>query len=98
MSMKGTPQPTGPAGVTREDRVFFRALTAALAMCGMSVGITAAQQRPSTPDGTAVLVAGCVERAERNGSLGGTIVGTSATPGTAPREANSGEVLDVFLL
>src|SRR5207244_2946773 len=37
-------------------------------------------------------------RAQRNGSLAGTDVGTTASPNTAPTEANSGELVNRFLL
>jgi hypothetical protein len=45
-----------------------------------------------------ISVEGCVERAQRNGSVGGTGVGTSSSPNTADRDANSSETLDVFQL
>ena len=48
--------------------------------------------------GDKVTVAGCLQRAERNGSAGGTVVGTSASPNTAGVEANSGALVDAFLL
>jgi len=56
----------------------------------------AAAQTPD-PSGR-VTVNGCVERAQRNGSLAGTDVGTTASPNTAPTEANSGELVNRFLL
>jgi hypothetical protein len=43
-------------------------------------------------------VTGCLQRAQRNGSVGGTVVGTSAAPNTADDEANSGAMVDAFLL
>jgi hypothetical protein len=49
-------------------------------------------------NGEKVTVAGCLQRAERNGSIGGTIVGTSASPNTAAQEANSGALVDAYLL
>lgn len=49
-------------------------------------------------NGEKVTVAGCLQRAQRNGSVGGTIVGTSASPNTAAQEANSGTMVDAFLL
>lgn len=58
-------------------------------------GVAAAQ----TPDQSGrVTVSGCVERAQRNGSLAGTDVATTASPNTAPTEANSGELVNRFLL
>jgi hypothetical protein len=53
-------------------------------------------QAPQT--GEKITVAGCLQRAQRNGSVGGTIVGTSASPNTAGVEANSGAMVDAFLL
>ena len=49
-------------------------------------------------NGEKITVAGCLQRAQLNGSVGGTIVGTSASPNTAPQEANSGLLVDAFLL
>jgi hypothetical protein len=63
----------------------------------MFVTIVAAQEPPSSTGGR-VTVAGCVERAQRNGSLAGTGVGTTASPNTAATEANSGELVDAYLL
>jgi hypothetical protein len=48
--------------------------------------------------GETVTVAGCLQRAQRNGSVGGTVVGTSAAPNTADDEANSGVMVDAYLL
>src|SRR3954462_3863983 len=77
----------------------FRSITpglviGALALC--SSGSIIAQSAPATGD--KVTVAGCLQRAQRNGSVGGTIVGTSASPNTAPQEANSGALVDAYLL
>ena len=77
----------------------FRSITpglviGALALC--SSGSIIAQSAPATGD--KVTVAGCVQRAQRNGSVGGTIVGTSASPNTADDEANSSALVDAFLL
>ena len=49
-------------------------------------------------DGDKVTVSGCLQRAQRNGSAGGTVVGTSASPNTAGDEANSSALVDAFLL
>jgi hypothetical protein len=66
------------------------------------VPVALAAQRPDrAPEPTQpnVIVTGCVERAERNGSVGGTPVGTTAqSPNTADDEANSQEPVDRFLL
>ena len=48
--------------------------------------------------GEKVTVAGCLQRAQRTGSVGGTVVGTSASPNTAGDEANSSALVDAFLL
>ena len=48
--------------------------------------------------GEKVTVAGCLQRAQRTGSTGGTVVGTSASPSTAGNEANSSALVDAFLL
>jgi hypothetical protein len=46
-----------------------------------------------------IVVTGCVERAHRNGSLGGTPVGTSAvSPNTADDDANGQAPVDRYLL
>ncbi|HUR36009.1 MAG TPA: hypothetical protein VM032_19535 [Vicinamibacterales bacterium] len=55
-----------------------------------------AAQAPAS--GEKVTVAGCLQRAQRNGSIGGTVVGTSASPATADDEANSSEMVNAFLL
>jgi len=52
----------------------------------------------TTQPGEKVTVAGCLQRAQRNGSVGGTVVGTSAAPNTADDEANSGVMVDAYLL
>jgi hypothetical protein len=68
----------------------------AMIVAGSAALVSAAAQ---TPDSSGrVTVTGCVERAQRNGSLAGTDVGTTASPNTAPSAANSGELLNRFLL
>jgi hypothetical protein len=67
-----------------------------LVMAGSAAFNVAAAQ---TPDQSGrVTVSGCVERAQRNGSLAGTDVATTASPNTAPTEANSGELVNRFVL
>jgi hypothetical protein len=58
----------------------------------------ATEQQPRPAAGTKVVIEGCVERAQRNGSVGGTGLGTTSSPNTADRDANSSEPLDVFQL
>jgi hypothetical protein len=48
--------------------------------------------------GTKVSIEGCIQRAQRDGSVGGTGLGTTSSPNTADRDANSSETLDVFQL
>jgi hypothetical protein len=68
----------------------------AMIVAGSAALVSAAAR---TPDSSGrVTVTGCVERAQRNGSLAGTDVGTTASPNTAPSAANSGELLNRFLL
>jgi len=50
------------------------------------------------PPANTVSIQGCVERAQRDGSLALTATGTTATPNTAPAEANSGELVNAFRL
>jgi len=53
----------------------------------------------TTSQRNTLIVTGCVERAHRNGSLGGTPVGTSAvSPNTADDDANSQAPVDRYLL
>jgi len=59
---------------------------------------TALLSAQAPQEGVKVTVAGCLQRAQRTGSVGGTVVGTSASPNTAPIEANSGALVDAFLL
>lgn len=69
---------------------FFIALAVAAA--------TALPAAQAPPEGEKVTVSGCLQRAQRNGSVGGTVVGTSAAPNTADDEANSSAIVDAFLL
>ena len=66
---------------------------------GFAVALATALISAQTPQpGDKVTVAGCLQRAQRNGSVGGTVVGTSAAPNTADDEANSGAMVDAYLL
>jgi hypothetical protein len=60
------------------------------------------QSVPPTPSsgasGSAITVSGCVENAVADGSLGGTPLGTSATPNNAGVVANVQPPVDGFLL
>jgi hypothetical protein len=60
------------------------------------------QSVPPTPStataGPAITVVGCVENAVADGSLGGTPLGTSATPASAGVVANAQPAVDGFLL
>ena len=66
-----------------------------LTLAGASPFQTAAQP---PKDGAHVTVEGCLQQAVRNGSLGGSVVGTSASPNTAPVEANLQTPVDAYLL
>lgn len=73
-------------------------LAAAAAMAlGCSFPVIDAQTTQTTT-GEKLTVTGCLQRAQRNGSVGGTVVGTSASPNTADDEANSGALVNAFLL
>lgn len=62
------------------------------------VGISGSAAAQLPRNGERVTVQGCLSRAERNGSLGGSIVGTTASPNTAPVEANLQTPVDAYLL
>jgi hypothetical protein len=69
-------------------RTLWACVVVALALAGLQ-----AQERQ------AVTVAGCVEQAQRTGSLADdTGAGTAATPSTAAIEANRAEPVDAYLL
>src|SRR5712692_6479674 len=70
-----------------------RALIISFAIMG--VALTAFAQKRAAES---VSISGCVEQVQRDGSLGLTAAGTTATPNTAATEANSGEVVDAFRL
>src|SRR6478735_3888722 len=68
-------------------------------LIALAVAAAAALPAAQTPsEGEKITVSGCLQRAQRNGSVGGTIVGTSASPNTADDEANSSALVDAFLL
>ncbi|MBS1818316.1 MAG: hypothetical protein JSU08_10325 [Acidobacteria bacterium] len=71
-----------------------------LSLLGLAIAACTTGVLAQTPGATAerITVVGCLDRAQRNGSLGGTVVGTSAAPNTADDEANSGVMVDAFLL
>jgi hypothetical protein len=63
------------------------------------VAVSVKAQAPAAATaGSKLVVEGCVERAQPTGSLGGSGVGTTSSPNTAPGDANSGQTLDVFML
>jgi hypothetical protein len=70
-----------------------RTMLTAVVISGLSLAVSA--QKPA---GETVSVRGCVERAQRDGSLSVSPSGTTATPNTAPAEANSGEMVNAFRL
>ncbi len=61
----------------------------------VALSLTASAQKPA---GETVTVSGCIERVQRDGTLSATAAGTTATPNTAPTEANSGELVNAFTL
>jgi hypothetical protein len=75
----------------------FTAQVLTLSIVLLSAGRVSAQVT-ATGNNSRISVEGCVERAQRNGSVAGTGVGTSAPPNVADREANSSEILEVFML
>jgi len=78
-----------------DRRVLMKLSFVSLSAIVLGTALLSAQ----TPqNGEKVTVAGCLQRAQRNGSIGGTIVGTSASPNTAAQEANSGALVDAYLL
>lgn len=72
-------------------------LSLALALAMLAASSMHAQDRAVTPD-EAITARGCLQRGQRNGSLGGTVVGTTASPDRADDEANSSELVDAFIL
>ncbi len=72
-------------------------LSLALSLTLAAVAGIQAQDR-AVPTDEAITARGCLQRAQRNGSLGGTVVGTSASPDRADDEANSSEMVNAFIL
>jgi hypothetical protein len=66
-----------------------------IAVVILGLSFTASAQKPT---GETVSVRGCVERPQRDGTLSATSTGRTASPNTAPTEANSGEMVDAFTL
>jgi len=68
----------------------------------LALGAQQPQAVPPTPSsgasGSTITVAGCIENAVADGSLGGTPLGTSATPSNAGAVANAQPPVDGFLL
>jgi hypothetical protein len=71
---------------------------AVAALVAGSVQSGAATQDRAVKADESITATGCLQRAQRNGSAGGTVVGTSAPPERADDEANSSEMVDKFLL
>jgi hypothetical protein len=69
---------------------------AAWLMIGLGCSVAAVAQQPAI--GESVTVSGCLERAQLDGSAGGTVVGTSASPSTADTDASSGLLVDAYML
>lgn len=69
-----------------------------IALAGLAALPAAAGQDRALVADQSITATGCLQRAQRNGSVGGTVVGTSASPDRADDEANSSEMVDAFLL
>lgn len=72
--------------------------TAVVAAWAVTVTIAAQDRTTGTPDSRAIVVEGCLQNADHSGSLGGTPVGTSATPANAGDIANNPELPPYYLL
>jgi hypothetical protein len=70
---------------------------AALVLTFAATCTASAQTAPPSPNQT-VTIRGCVAPAQRDGSQEARSTGTTATPATAPDEANSGEFVNAYLL
>jgi hypothetical protein len=75
-------------------------LSVCFALAALTAGgiQAAAQDRGVVKADESITATGCLQRAQRTGSAGGTVVGTSAPPDRADDEANSSEMVDKFLL
>jgi hypothetical protein len=73
-------------------------ITVFTALTITSVGGANGQTPPRDVSGSTVLLEGCLQNADHSGSLAGTPLGTSATPGNAGDIANSPELPPLFLL
>ncbi len=76
--------------------VFASVVASALALNAQTQ--TVAPTPSAGPSTSTITVVGCVENAVADGSLGGTPLGTSATPADAPVVANAQPPVDGFLL
>ena len=80
---------------------FSCAVLGCIVASGLTLGAQA-QSVPPTPSsgapGSTVTVVGCIENAVADGSLGGTPLGTSATPASAGAVANAQPPVDGYLL
>jgi hypothetical protein len=82
-------------------RISF-AVLGGVALATLSLNAQQTQSVPPTPSTgpsmATITVVGCIENAVADGSLGGTPLGTSATPADAPAVANAQPRVDGFLL
>ena len=82
-------------------RISF-AVLGGVAVATLSLNAQQTQSVPPTPSAgpsmATITVVGCIENAVADGSLGGTPLGTSATPADAPAVANAQPRVDGFLL
>ena len=78
------------------------AVLGGVALATLSLNAQQPQSVPATPSSgpsmATITVVGCIQNAVADGSLGGTPLGTSATPASAPAVANVQPPVDGFLL
>ena len=78
------------------------AVLGGVALATLSLNAQQPQSVPPTPSTgpsmATITVVGCIQNAVADGSLGGTPLGTSATPADAPAVANAQPRVDGFLL
>src|SRR5688572_10800824 len=90
-----------PAPEDYMTRISF-AVLGGVALATLSLNAQQTQSVPPTPSTgpsmATITVVGCIENAVADGSLGGTPLGTSATPADAPAVANAQPRVDGFLL
>ena len=74
------------------------AVLGCVAVSTLTIGAQTQPETPTTAAGAAITVVGCVQNAVADGSVAGTPLGTSATPGNAGAVANAQPPIDGYLL